>query len=111
MTKGSQQSGKQLTSNTAKSTHPPVDNRFFTKKGNPSWPQNGHCGVNGILLTPFTCRFRMKIKSSEHYQSEAVSVNGSNHGGGNPHLDSTFCAVLTAPHSALSICALCNLSE
>jgi hypothetical protein len=55
MTKGSQQSGKQPTSNTAKSTHPPVDKRFFTKKGNPSWPQNGHCGVNGILLSHGCC--------------------------------------------------------
>jgi hypothetical protein len=48
MTKGSQQSGKQQTSITAKNIHPPVDNFFFTKKGSPSWPQNGHCGVTGI---------------------------------------------------------------
>jgi hypothetical protein len=48
MTKGSQQSGKQQTSITAKKTHPPVDNLFLTKMGIPSWPQNGHCGVTGI---------------------------------------------------------------
>jgi len=75
MTKGSQQSGKQTISNAAKSTHPPVDNLFLTRKGTPSWPQNGHFDVSGILLSPLTCSLRMKIKLSEHYQSKAFTVN------------------------------------
>jgi hypothetical protein len=54
MTKGSQQSGKQTISIAAKKIHPPVDNLFLTRKGIPSWPQNGHFDVNGILLSPFT---------------------------------------------------------
>ena len=46
MTKGSQQSGKQTISIAAKNIHPPVDNLFLTRKGAPSWPQNGHFDVN-----------------------------------------------------------------
>jgi hypothetical protein len=66
MTKGSQQIGKQLTNNTAKSTHPPVDNLFLIKMGIPSWPQNGHFGVTGILLSSLTCMLRMKLKLNAH---------------------------------------------
>lgn len=46
MTNGSQHSGKQQSSITAKKIHPPVDNPFFCINGIASWPQNGHCGVN-----------------------------------------------------------------
>jgi hypothetical protein len=49
MTKGSQQSGKQTSSIAAKNIHPPVDSLFLTRKGAPSWPQNGHFDVNGIV--------------------------------------------------------------
>jgi hypothetical protein len=48
ITKGSQQSGKQQSSKTAKKIHPPVDSLFLTIKGIPSRPQNGHCDVIGI---------------------------------------------------------------
>jgi hypothetical protein len=64
MTKGSQQSGKQQSSIAAKKIHPPVDNLFLTRNGIPSWPQNGHFGVNGFLLSLLTCALRMKRKSS-----------------------------------------------
>jgi hypothetical protein len=78
MTKGSQQSGKQQISIAAKKIHPPVDNLFFTGRGIPSWPQNGHFDDNGILLLPLSCGLRLKIKLSEHYQNKASSVNGVN---------------------------------
>jgi hypothetical protein len=51
ITNGSQQSGKQQTSITAKNTHPPVDNPFFCKNGAASWPQNGHCGIKYVHLS------------------------------------------------------------
>ncbi|MGA3160251.1 MAG: hypothetical protein ABSC77_03465 [Terracidiphilus sp.] len=81
MTKGSQQSGKQIISIAAKKIHPPVDNLFLTRKGIPSWPQNGHFDVTGILISPFTYMLCVKFKLKAHYQSEAFSVNAQIKGG------------------------------
>jgi hypothetical protein len=49
ITKGSQQRGKQVSSNTAKNTQPPVESCFFEKTGGPWNPQNGHGMAPGRL--------------------------------------------------------------
>lgn len=112
ITNGSQQIGKQQSSKTANKTHPPVDNPFFCMKGAASWPQNGHCGVKDVHLS-----YQLKSKVNEMYQRKTLSVNWYKN-----------CQESRAPkasasgaplgrrgtpeaHSALSICALCSLSE
>jgi hypothetical protein len=111
ITNGSQQNGVKRSNNTTKSIHPTNDNPFLCGNNTASRPQNGHCGVNGIL-SPLTCSLRLKMKLSEHYQNKAPSVNGvySEVVINRCRRLASF-AALPGNYSALSICALCSLSE